>query len=60
MELHLGYSKIKIMLNYSNKKKKFCSSYIQTGNFFFNAAAFKKNFSFMFFIISIIKTFKNE
>lgn len=40
MELHLGYSKIKIMLNYSNKKKNFCSSYIQTGNFFFNAAAF--------------------
>lgn len=39
MELQLGYSKIKIMLNYS-KKKKFCSSYIQTGNFFFNAAAF--------------------
>lgn len=60
MELHLGYSKIKIMLNYSNKKKIFCSSYIQTGNFFFLMLQLFNFFSFMFFIISIIKTFKNE
>lgn len=41
MELHLGYSKIKIMLNYSNKKKKNSFPVIfRQAIFFFNAAAF--------------------
>lgn len=40
MELHLGYSKIKIMLNYSNKKKIFLFQLYSDRQFFFNAAAF--------------------
>lgn len=40
MELHLGYSKIKIMLNYSNKKKNSVPVIFRQAIFFFNAAAF--------------------
>lgn len=39
MELQLGYSKIKIMLNYSKKEKILFQLYSDR-QFFFNAAAF--------------------
>lgn len=60
MELQLGYSKIKIMLNYSKKEKILFQLYSDRQYFFLMLQLFNYFFSFMFFIISIIKTFKNE